>query len=236
MRKFVLVLLVLTISASTFSQPQTLTPVKVNGQWGYSDKKGKLVVPAKFDIAKPFKGNFGLVGLRDLNIPYERGELAYRWGFVDLSGRVVVEPKYNHVRDFSDGLAAVAILTSQKMPSIRVRANDDLLWGFVDLAGQLVIPTQFKKVGDFSEGLAVVNVDASDKGMCPRRGKFGYIDKTGKFAIEPKFGAAMDFREGKARVGIGIVEYLGRCLCCAPRFTGEWGYVDKQGNYVPDKK
>ena len=101
---------------------------------------------------------------------------------------------------------------------------------------------QYLSAGDFSEGLAAVNDGKSADGnhessMCQGPRNFGYIDTTGKFVIEPQYTIALNFVDGRARVGKGGFDYLGRCLCCNPRFRGTYGYVDRKGKFTatPDQ-
>lgn len=214
-----------------------LKPVKVGNKWGYADRRGKLVVPAQFDRALPFKDGFAQVGVRDPNAPAEAtDELRFLWGIVNTGGEIVLTPSYNQIRDFSDGLAAVGVAQPFTPPKRRWLYSESLKWGFIDRKGQLVVPIQFGRVGDFSEGLAAVNPGDETDGLCMRHGKFGYIDKTGAMVVNPDYAMAMMFKNGKARVGRGLIEYVGRCLCCNPEFQGEWGYIDKSGKFTPDKE
>jgi hypothetical protein len=157
----------------------------------------------------------------------------FMWGYIDNTGKVVVELRYNSLRDFSEGLAAAAVKADK--PIIRFGRSEDLRWGFVDMNGRVVVPFKYFDVGDFSEGFAAVN-EGEPRGHCGVISKFGYIDATGAIVIKPQFAVASEFRERRARVGIGKIEYIGRCLCCNPRLVGRYGYVDPSGNFVPDEK
>ncbi|HEV7905488.1 MAG TPA: WG repeat-containing protein, partial [Pyrinomonadaceae bacterium] len=109
---------------------------------------------------------------------------------------------------------------------------------YVDRSGREVIPFQFLNAGDFSEGLAAVNVlniGGVKQSGCAPPANYGYIDKTGAFIIKPQFAGASGFKNGRARVSIGRTEYVGRCMCCGPRFRGKRGQVDRSGNFIADK-
>lgn len=232
-----LILLAFQIAAAQQAQstPQ-LMPVKVKEKWGYANKKGKLMIPPQFDIALPFNDGLARVGLADKESSKDK-TLNYKWGYIDESGHVVVELQYSALRDFSEGLAAAAVPNTddKEKRSYRDRLLHNLKWGYVDRSGQIVIPMKFLHAGDFSENLAHVDVGMQSGSMCGRPSKFGYIDKTGAFVIEPAFAHAEPFRNGQARVSIGRVCYVGRCLCCAPRFFGSYGHIDKQGIFTNDK-
>jgi hypothetical protein len=243
MKKMLLVCLFLpAFHFACFAQgtPQTaqLRPVYVNGRWGYADRSGTLVIKPQFDAARPFAGAIAQVGVVDEELPEIDAAPNLKWGYIDERGRVVVELRYTILRDFAEGLAAAAVLNPEKSERIISGRRDKLLnlkWGYVDMSGREVIPVQFLNAGDFSEGLAHVNVGRESKSMCGRPSNYGYIDKTGAFVIKPRFANASGFQNGRARVSIGQTRYLGRCLCCGPRFYGKHGSVDRSGTFVADE-
>lgn len=237
-------LMLLAIQLVAFGQEASrgarLSPVYVNGKWGYADEKGKIVIPAGFDAARAFVGGLAQVGVVDEELPEVGREPNLKWGYIDERGRVVVELRYAVLHAFVEGLAAVAVLDAEKPENSslgrdRQLERRNLKWGFIDGSGQVVIPVEFLDAGDFSEGLAHVNVGKASKSMCGKPRNYGYIDKTGAFVIAPQFASASGFKNGRARVSIGQTRYVGRCLCCGPRFYGKSGQVDRSGTFVPDK-
>jgi hypothetical protein len=116
----------------------------------------------------------------------------------------------------------------------------NIRWGYVERGGREVIPMQFLNAGDFAEGLAAVNTGGSGDGkgegsMCGTPSNYGYIDRTGAFVIKPQFTNASKFQRGRAGVSVGRITYVGRCLCCGPRFVGKHGSVDRSGTFVADE-
>lgn len=95
-------------------------------------------------------------------------------GFIDKSGQLVVPPRFKDASDFSEGLAAVKPVDSDK-------------WGYIDATGNFVILVQFSKALHFSEGLAAVQFGSTG---------WGYIDKTGELVIAPNYGWPSYFRNG----------------------------------------
>jgi len=243
MKKMLLVCLFLPVFhfaclAQGTPQPSQLQPVYVNGKWGYADRSGRVVIKPQFDAALPFAGAMAQVGVLDEELPEIDAHPNLKWGYIDARGRVVVELRYRMLRGFSEGLAAVAMPNTEKSERIFQGRGGNLLnvkWGYVDMSGREVIPVQFFGAGDFSEGLAHVNVGKGSKSICGRPSNYGYIDKTGAFVIKPQFARASAFQNGRARVSIGQTRYLGRCVCCAPRFYGKHGSVDRSGTFVADK-
>lgn len=88
-----------------------LFPVQQEGQWGYIDATGRLVIPPQFERAWPFSGNRALV------------QLEGRFGYIDRTGRLVIPAQFDRAWDFEGGLALVAV-------------GDR--YGYVDRAGRYV--------------------------------------------------------------------------------------------------
>ena len=237
-------LIILAFHLNAFAQivpkgPQ-LKPVYENGRWGYADAGGKAVIAARFDAALPFANGLARVGVVDEEFPEIEGSPNIKWGYIDERGRVLVELRYAVLRDFSEGLAAAAVLDKEKPERPGAGRGDrrNLRWGYVDRSGREVIPMQFLNAGDFAEGLAAVNSGVGGGGgegsLCGPPTNYGYIDKACAFVIKPQFTHASNFQNGRARVSVGRFTYVGRCLCCAPRFIGKHGSVDRSGTFVAD--
>src|SRR5579863_9388628 len=65
-----------------------------DGRYGYADRQGKLVIPARFNGARPFYEGLAAASEDD------------GWGFIDTSGSFRISPSYTGVEDFLDGQAA----------------------------------------------------------------------------------------------------------------------------------
>ena len=76
-----------------------------NGKYGFKNKSGEIVIPAKYQQANNFRE--GLARFR----------LDNKWSFVDKTGKEVIPINYQSVSDFYDGLAMVIL---------------DNKWGFID--------------------------------------------------------------------------------------------------------
>ncbi len=128
-----------------------------NQDWkfGYMDKTGRIVIPARFLDAHNFSQGRALVRL-----PYnEAKKLGAKFAFINRQGKVVIPQAIaedDPAPHFSEGLAPV--MAEGK-------------FGFADRTGKLVIPASFSEAHNFAEGLAPVGAGR----------KTGYIDKTGKF-------------------------------------------------------
>ncbi|MEO6391492.1 MAG: WG repeat-containing protein [Pyrinomonadaceae bacterium] len=239
----ILFILILAPLASAQSTATNLKPVFKKGLWGYADTSGRLVIAPQFDAAAEFVDGLARVGMVNEERPELDGRPNVKWGYIDQHGQVAVPLIYAVVRRFVGDRAAVATRPDNaSVPALRSRAALELLWGYVDRKGEVKIPLKFLNAGDFAEGLAVVNVaktsgDGSGEGSyCSGPRNYGYIDATGAFVIEPQYTIATNFIDGRARVGKGSVNYVGRCLCCNPRFIGTYGHVDRAGKFTPDAK
>jgi hypothetical protein len=240
-------LIILVFHLNAFAQvvPKgvQLKPVYENGRWGYADAGGRVVIAARFDAALPFADGLARVGVVDEELPEIGASPNIKWGYIDERGRVLVELRYAVLHDFSEGLAAAAVLDKEKpeRPAFERGERRNLKWGYVDSGGREVIPMQFLTAEDFAEGLAAVNPgggggDSKGEGsMCGPPDNYGYIDRMGAFVIKPQFAFASKFQNGRARVSVGRTTYVGRCLCCGPRFVGKPGSVDRSGTFVADE-
>jgi len=182
------------------------------GLRGYRDAAGKILIPAVFADAGPFRSGLARVatdGYCHLATPagYREGSPSSGYpsscggapkdavepcpvGFIGLDGNFTIPAKFESARDFQEGLAAV-----------RMGGK----WGFIDISGAEVIATQFELAHSFHEGLAAVQV----------AGKWGYIDKFGAIRIDPVYADEVDdFSSNLALVGP----------------PGRRQYIDRQGH------
>lgn len=191
--------------------------VQSDGKWGVVNKKGKTVVPFRYDAIDFLKGSkepllkvhiqsfqYGLLDtmgrikvearFEDIGT-FKEDRLAVQqnglWGFVDVEGKTVINCQYQQVQHFSEGKAAV-------------KKNGK--WGFIDRNGKRILPFQYGKVGNFKNGLFWSTTDGGNS----------YFDETGTMTIAGPFELAYDFEYGVAR----IVE------------DRKFGLIDRDGNYI----
>ena len=72
-----------------------LHPARIGGKYGYADASGRLIIPARFDMADTFADGLALVR--------ERG----RFGYVDAHGSLAIPAVFRYALPFRDGYAAV---------------------------------------------------------------------------------------------------------------------------------
>lgn len=130
-----------------------MAKIMLRGRWGVIDRKGRSVVPPRYNDIDPDGDQFlvkkgKLWGWIDKNekevipvqytdaYPFRGGKLAAvkkgnKWGFIDRRGNFVLAPAYDFAFGFENGLAAVQ------------RGNK---YGFIDETGFFVIPPDYDQI------------------------------------------------------------------------------------------
>ena len=118
----------------------SLHPVLLNGEWGYINNSGNLVIEPRYDEAREFQDGYAAV---------RRGTT---WGYVSEStGELVISPQFSVAGDFSEDLAPAQLPGGQ--------------YGFINTNGEFVISASYDFATAFSEGFAAVRSD----GLCRGR-------------------------------------------------------------------
>ena len=123
-----------------------LARIKINGKYGYIDKKGNYVINMPFDEAEDFSKGLARIKINE------------KYGYIDKKGNFVIKPQFDEVHNFSEGLA-------------RVKIDDK--YGYIDKKGNIVIKPQFDYADDFSEGLAMVETGGIH-GHIDKKGNFQF--------------------------------------------------------------
>jgi hypothetical protein len=200
---------------------EALFPVRVDGHYGYMDRKGKLVLNGPYAGASRFSEGLAAVQLKraekvgyidttgklvialqfDLGDPFSEGYAAvmlnHKWGYVDKTGKIVIPFSYGAAQAFVNGRAAVATVSG---PSSQ--------FGYINTKGEYQSESRYEMAMPYREGLAAVRSFAE---------RFKFIDLTGKAVIPPQFLAGGEFAEGLAPVQAQTPEGV------------RWGFIDKQG-------
>src|SRR5262245_9631087 len=89
------------------------------------------------------------------------------WGYIDKTGRTVIPLQFTSAQSFSEGLAAVAVQSTDGRAAKK--------YGYIDRTGTLVIPAEYTQVKPaFRNGRAAVKL-----------GNWGLIDRGGKLIVPP---------------------------------------------------
>lgn len=199
--------------------------------YGYADKTGNLVLPAKYEAALPFHNGRAYVLFRN------------KWGVIDTKGNWIFAP----VLEWPDDLSAVRYnydangIEYYDYPN---GINNNIIflyafnegigcifkygqYGFIDSTGKIIAAPVYDEVLPFVNGFAAV-----------RHGSYwGYIDKTGKEAIPLRFKYAGSFtKEGLALASATPKRSENQETALAMEYEEDealyFGYIDKKGNWA----
>lgn len=147
-----------------------LFPIEIEGEYGYADEFGKVVIPCQWLYAEDFSE-----GLARIHKWYSNED--NHQGFIDKTGDTIIPCQWKFAKPFSEGLAAVM--------------NDNDMWGFINKKGHVIIPCNWNGAQSFHDGLAVIkDINRS----C------GFIDKRGDLVIPCQWRDATSFKDGFAKV------------------------------------
>jgi hypothetical protein len=142
-----------------FSEGLARAYVAEQKKFGFIDKTGKMVIAPQFSYAFEFIDQLAYVAPK------------WDWGFINSAGAIVIPFKFEDEDRFSEGVAAVGMLTHKDAANGQPYELYDH-WGYIDRTGNYVIAPRFSSADPFSEYFASVI-----------EGKRGYIDHSGKMVI-----------------------------------------------------
>lgn len=207
-----------------------MCPVKRDGQWGFVDHTGELIIPCEWD-------EVGTV--RDGRVSVQKDG---KWGAIDRTGRLIVPCEWQYLVAEDDGgytmvsfngyRGALAADGSVLIPCDRYTyvgpvingarsiCRDDM-WGLCTEAGEIITPCQWRETGYFQEDLAWVK---DEKRL------YGYMNRAGEMVIPCQYRHAEDFRDGSAVVQLStgyynLIDADGRLLC-TPAWTDMETFTD----------
>lgn len=215
-----------------------------DGNVGYIDRAGNVVVPTKFGggntemldllgdkstseliafetIFNSYAGNEYFVSSADGSVPVFSGG---KCGYVDTKGNAVIDAQFDSCEPFVDG---VAVVTSGDKRGVidqtgRVVAQPqyDTSWLYYT-EGKLVVQSGDKSGFIDKTGAVAVNIQYDDvlpftEGMAAveENDKWGFIDSSGTMAINPQYDDVLPFTEDVAAVRSGQ----------------QWEFINKNGS------
>lgn len=183
--------------------------VQMREKFGFIDKEGKVIIPIKFDEAKPFSEGLAVVGINKGEVDCG-GDLIpnISYGYINKSGKIVIPAIYTYANDFSQGLAGVA----------------NMGFGFINKSNYKIIPLKYDFwLGDciepslpessFKFNLAPIAKDITN-GNVKEATKYGFIDKKNKIVVPLEYDSVNNFSDGLALVlkerKFGFIDEFGR--------------------------
>lgn len=237
-----LLLILLSVAATSFAQHIALFPIEKNGKTGYIDATGKVVITPRFEAGWPFSEGMAAV------------QIGSDWGYIDETGKIVIKPIYFSAASFREGIADVGVYHKGRK-SIDGKVG---YYQYIDRTGKPISDEKYEITFDFSEGFAHV-VDAENRhGFIDRSGRIvipkrsqgnkvsngrilfrtqgnmpdsraGYYDISGKIIIDPVYSYGNEFSEGLACVytddGAGFIDTSGKFVI-EPKFARCLGFSD----------
>lgn len=188
-------------------------------RFGYLNRKGEVVIPARFFEASFFCNGLAAVANKD-----------GKYGYINKKGELVIAYQFDEAAPFRDNKCAVVAIDkhygvvdrkgnfiiapqftdmypSQDLYVISLQKHGDM--GFCDKKGKVVVNPQFDHVGVFYD------LELAPAKM-PSDTKMGYVNKKGTFVINPQYDWVSCFWGEHAFAKIGE----------------KYGIIDKTGKYV----
>ncbi|MFI3255231.1 MAG: WG repeat-containing protein [Eubacteriales bacterium] len=117
-----------------------LTPVQVEGKYGYENSEGELIVPAIYQTAEVFNEE----GLALVSQDIQGNGWPYEHGYIDATGREVIPLRYQQLSQFYEGFAL---------------AQRDGKYGYITTSGAVAVEFMYDEASFFEDGKAVVKKD-----------------------------------------------------------------------------
>jgi len=102
---------------------------KLSGKRGLIDKKGKVILPIKYESITYFESEDGHIDPELIKIG-----LDYKYGLLDERGKIILPAEYDHIKDFGDGLLEIEL---------------NRKYGLVDRTGKIVLPVKYNEIIGF---------------------------------------------------------------------------------------
>lgn len=200
-----------------------------DGEFGYINSNGEMVISVGYDGATDFGGNGLAVVARNnrIEIINDTGVCLATKELSEVSNTLsgilyaknglsafyadYIKEKMGYMNEKGEIVIAPKFTCAMDFNDnglALVRGIEDDKYGFIDANGEYVIAPQFNDAGpSFSCGMTWVKID----------GKFGYINESGKIVIAPQFDRAYRFAEN----GMAVVV-----------INKKYGYINEQGEVV----
>lgn len=222
-----------------------LASVRIDGEFGYINKKGELVIAPQYAKTHPFNEGYAVVEpifgeriiidqsanvILDPVSVYKKNAYQISKGeTVNIDERVkngiitMYVHRYNHptrstvVNMNGDFLFSLKpyILHEMSEGLIRYRTNDWKNKGYINKNGKTVIPFDYSSATDFKNGHAKVK-DKNTK-------MYGIIDLNGNYVVPPEYDYISD-------------DYYKSDYIFVRKPNSNFGYIDFEGNMVIDFK
>lgn len=197
--RFTLIALLLLLFGSANVPAQKLILFEDGDNSGYKNRRGEVVIPARFRIAGDFGKNNLAAVLDDAGWCYinKKGAVVIRspfifdngadyfkeglvrivssqgkFGFANALGKTIIQPQFDYAQSFREGVAAVCTGCRSEKADAEHSITVGGRWGYINRRGRIIVPLEYRDVADFFEnGTGRVRIDD----------KWKRVDKSGKF-------------------------------------------------------
>lgn len=202
-----------------------LAAVRMNGQFGYIDDQGKIIITPRFQDAGPFSGGYAEVRVDGAS------------GIIDRTGRLVVPARFNRIIPFHNGtFIAEPVGKDRPLNSDTDRRLEDFsgLSPFVSFKGAGLYDMRKGWLTD--QHLSFDIFDIPERGLVWAGNKnehseeiWGLLKSDGTWKVSPRYNHVQTLREGRAVV-FSMPDHT---LSATLRHESiRWGAVDRNGDLV----
>ncbi len=112
-----------------------------NGEIGFFDKKGRIVIQPQFGSAFPFQEGLAAVctGCRSEKMGDAHVVRGGRWGYINHKGAIVIRPQFDYAFSFEKGQAKVCMGCTEEAMGEHSHVTGGS-WGSIDKQGKIVVP------------------------------------------------------------------------------------------------
>nr|WP_235941594.1 DUF3298 domain-containing protein [Paenibacillus puerhi] len=116
---------------------------EAEGDYGYIDEQGRVVIKPQFTMALPFAEGRAVVNTA--------ADYKNKYGLIDRSGRFVLKPSYNDIRPLGERRYAVGYAIDPEQPFL------GSIYAIADEQGRFLTQAQYVEVGEYNNGLVSVS-------------------------------------------------------------------------------
>lgn len=173
---------------------EEIMPAEKNGDWGYANAKGKMIIKAAYDEVEPFVP----LTSGDVTMGVARIRFGQKWSYLTRDRRYVFPFDFDSITSFDGGGNCLGTIGDETV-LLGVKPLAPGKNQVASLEG-VILATGLQKVEAFrANGLA----------WALRDGKWGMLDREGKWVVEPKYNSWKQ----DLQIGMNLVTVDGKLGC-----------------------
>lgn len=175
---------------------EEIMPAEKNGEWGYANAKGKMIIKASYDEVEPFVP----LSCGDITMGVARIRFGQKWNYLTRDRRYVYNFDYDSLTPFDEGGNCLGVIGEET----------------VLLGVKPIDPGKSKNVLPSLEGVTLATglqkveaFRANGLAWALRDGKWGMLNRQGEWTVEPKY----DSWKQDLQIGMYLVSVDGKQGC-----------------------